>query len=333
VGYRQKILDEIASLRVFDASGSAAYGGPLESGSCLDSNGNLSYPQDPTQEAGVPCRNYPPNDSPYCFNTALNTIPPTPAGLPDETVFTDDHCFQETPPGFIHQGPFVRPSDGMHFERAFLGFTCPPATDNARCPGTTNTGGAFFASGNEFTRVPGFRQESLWIVIMLTDGKADHSNGNLYCPNGVGTGCQDASVKTFASGTRHCLPSGNALYNGLTFLYNACKAVPVGGTGGTDDITGVNFDADDYARTQADFVALGQQALIYTIGFGNFLDHGNPTSAGEQLLNYAADIGDDGKIDTGTGLLNSDYFYAHDATALSQIFKTISDRISTRLTH
>jgi purine-nucleoside phosphorylase len=95
----------------------------------------------------------------------------------------------------------------------------------------------------------------------------------------------------------------------------------------------VNFDADDYARTQADFVALGQQALIYTIGFGNFLDHGNPTSAGEQLLNYAADIGDDGKIDTGTGLLNSDYFYAHDATALSQIFKTISDRISTRLTH
>jgi len=93
------------------------------------------------------------------------------------------------------------------------------------------------------------------------------------------------------------------------------------------------YDADDYARDMADFVAIGQSALIYTIGFGTALGHGNPNSSGEQLLNYAADIGDNALVDTGSGQLNSDYFYAHDATALATIFHTISDRIATRLTH
>ena len=115
---------------------------------------------------------------------------------------------------------------------------------------------------------------------------------------------------------------------------------PAGGTGGilSPPVADSNstYDADDYARDMADFVAVGQQALIYTIGFGDLLHHVdpiNPASSGEQLLNFAADIGDDGIVNTGAGLRNPDYFYAHDATALAEIFQTISNRIATRLTH
>ena len=347
-GYRQKILDEIGSLRVFDASGSVSSGGPLTDGSCLNPQGNVSFP------LKVPCRDYPGNGDYSCFDTNNPTIPPTP--LLDLTkavddparyaVFTDANntCFTETPAGSPYQGPFFDPLNGKHYERTFLGFVCnnSPAPSFADCPGTTNTGGAFQAAGNEFTRTPGFRQESLWIVIMLTDGQADHASdttgGGVFCPQVDGAGCQDASVKTYNSGTRHCLPSTDPVYNGLTFLYDTCMAVPPGGTGGNLVASNTSYDVDDYARDMADFVALGQQALIYTIGFGNLLGHTsdvapNPNSPGEMLLNYAADIGDDGKIDTPNSEFNSDYFYAHDATALANIFQTISDRISTRLTH
>ncbi len=347
LAYRQKILDELGGLRVFNASGSSSSGGPLSTGSCLDPNGNLSYPADPSNEPQSPCRNYVSNSDPFCFEQPVTTTPPHWAGFSqvpqDESVFNDPRCFTETDVTAPHQGPFIRPSDGKHFERAYLDFACPPLADNSHCPGTTNTGGAFLASGSEFVRQPGFRQESLWIVILLTDGKADHSNGNLNCPNGTGADCQDTSVKTFNSGTRHCLPSNSTVYSTDPILFATCMGIPAappGGTGGilTTDQSDPNsaYDADDYARDMADFVALGQQALIYTIGFGNELNHidpVNPASSGEQLLNYAADIGDDGKVDTGAGLRNSDYFYAHTAADLSQIFQTISDRISTRLTH
>jgi len=165
---------------------------------------------------------------------------------------------------------------------------------------------------------------------MLTDGNANHSNLDQFCPNSDGPQCQDSSVKTISSGTRHCLSAGDTLYHNNPFLYTTCTTAPPDGGGGVENTS--MYDADDYARDMADFVALGQSALIYTIGFGSALDHGDPNSSGEQLLNYAADIGDDGKIDTPAGTLNSDYFFAHDATALGKIFQTISTRIATRLT-
>jgi hypothetical protein len=86
----------------------------------------------------------------------------------------------------------------------------------------------------------------------------------------------------------------------------------------------------------ADFVSVGQQALIYTIGFGDALGHCatppcDPTKdRGEQLLNYAADIGDNGKVEGG---INTNYFWTHDATTLKSIFDEISSRIATRLAH
>jgi hypothetical protein len=127
-----------------------------------------------------------------------------------------------------------------------------------------------------------------------------------------------------------------SLYSNNQFLYDTCVNAPTSPSLGTGGVVDENaYDADDYARDMADFVSVGQQALIYTIGFGTALGHVDPisNSRAEQLLNYAADIGDNGKIDTGPGARNPDYFYAHDATALATIFQTISDQIATRLTH
>ncbi len=362
INYRQKIINEISELRVFNASGvspSAAThtppSGPLSDGTCLDATGALTFPQNPS-DPKAPCRNYVNNDGtstlapnyPKCFEQPITTNPPhwqgysLPVGTPGrEDIFSPGAgCFTQTDATAPYQGPFVRPSDGMHFERTFLDFACPLNTDPKYCPGTTNTGGAFLSSGEEFVNPAGFRQQSLWVVILLTDGSADHTNSPYYCPNGDGAACQDPSVKTFNSGTRHCLPFDDALYANNGFLFPTCMDAPAGGTGGIQSggvlDPGYTYDADDYARDMADFVALGQQALIYTIGFGTDMQHINPinpASAGEQLLNYAADIGDDGKIDTGAGQANTDYFYAPNGAALQQVFKTISDRISTRLTH
>jgi hypothetical protein len=323
--YRALIINRIRNLKVYTASGSAPTGNPLTDGSCLNPSGDLAYPAD------APCRYYPPNDSEYCFEQTTGTH--MPLGLeelpPDEAVFDDPFCFTLTAVGAPHTGPYVRPSTGDHYERAYDYFVCPPGVDPRYC-GTTNIGEAFYEAGREFVRQPGFRQESLWVVILLTDGITNHSKGNLYCPNGIGTDCQDSS-----SATRHCLPADDILYEDNAFLYNLCVSEPPAGADGTVDEN--DYDADDYARDMAGFVGVGQQALIYTIGFGDALGHCatspcDPTAnRGEQLLSYAADIGDDGLVNA-VGL-HPNYFWTHDAAALDSIFTAISDRIATRLSH
>jgi hypothetical protein len=326
VQYRQTIINELNGLRVFDGSGSSATGGPLTDGSCLNASGILTYPG-----GNVPCRYYPPNGDGYCFsdqtgheNTPLSLVVTPDNPVANDASFADLSCFTPDP-----SGPYTSLA-GQHYQRAYDLMTCPDPQHHPENCGTTNTGGAFLAAGQEFVLNPGFRQESLWIVIMLTDGIANHTNSPFYCPVGDGLKCQDTSVRTFNSGTRHCLTSGDSLYAGNPYLYPACIA-------GGGVVNTSAYDADDYARDMADFDALGQATLIYTIGFGTALNsqppNGNPNSSGEQLLNYAADIGDDAKIDTPANQLNSDYFYAHTAADLAMIFQTISDRIATRLTH
>lgn len=312
--YRAKIDNEIKGLRVYSGSGTAATGGPLTDGSCLNGSGDLSYP------TNAVCRSYQPNRDGTCFDSATNA----PINL------SDTNCFTPTPNSGPLKGPF---SDGAtpanYYERAYHYLICPPGVLYKYC-GTTNTGGAFNAAGDEFVRTGAFRQESLWVVIILTDGIANHSDGNIYCPISDGSRCQDGSVKTYSAGTRHCLPSTDPLYTGLSFLFTTCTSAPPAGGGGA--VNSGQYDADDYARDMADFVAIGQQALIYSIGFGTDIHSGSAPYSGEQLMNYAADIGDDGKINTTSGL-NPNYFYAPNATQLQNIFTTIYNRIATRLTH
>jgi hypothetical protein len=200
---------------------------------------------------------------------------------------------------------------------------------------TTNIGGGLLRAGNMFSLDP--RDEALWVVVLLTDGMAnatdpepgdDLENFATYpigfCPPGVTFPlCQDENVAT-----RHA--SGNA-----------------------------NYDADDYARDMADFVAclpintpaacgsvIGQGALVFTIGLGNgVLDsqneaHGRPYGA--SLLRYIANVGYDGDPDPATdpckdvadyGDWCGNYYFAPTGPELVNIFEDIASRIFTRLVH
>jgi hypothetical protein len=156
------------------------------------------------------------------------------------------------------------------------------------CPTTAIGQGLKFA-GNEFGNKDTFRQEALWVVILLTDGAANAPT--LACPNNTWTNpyCRDLSPTS-----RHCLQDDN----------ESCLAA--GGVYWPE-----RYDADDYARDMADFVAEDQNALIFTIGLGDLvrtsvprLRINDPTQkctevpydpvedcygAGEQLMRYAAE--------------------------------------------
>jgi hypothetical protein len=327
--YRSKILSAIANLSVYQASDTLS-AGPSADGSCLGGT-----------TAHTPCRYYIPDDQLTSSNCGYDMVLHAATGGYD---FSNRACFTPVPPGSPIVGSFVDPTDPNpatnHYERAFTLFSCDDnnMADRKYC-GTSNIGGGFWAAGQEFvgklgTHPNSFRQESLWVVILLTDGVANHSNGNLYCPhdeNQPEHWCQDYGPG--AVSTRHCLPADDPLYTGFPALFNACQSAPPNGGGGT--VNSALFDADDYARAMADYVALGQQALIFTIGYdtSGLLGHNNPgNDYGEQLLSYAADVGDDGKINT-VGL-NPDYFYydPHDISqSLTSIFQAITDQIATRL--
>lgn len=224
--------------------------------------------------------------------------------------------------------------------------------------GCTNTsiGGGLQAAGNEFGRHP-VRQESVWVVIMLTDGAANASvydpvtdDINLFCPDStwVQPFCRDAD-----SDTRHSrLDLG-------TPKQNPNNVVDV-----------ANYDADDYARDMADFVACaarlsdaapfctdtlnyaadegGQGAVIYTIGLGRLVvdfSFGDPL-AGDKTLRYIAAVGDDGDAQTDLCLgvpfptltAGNDsydcgnYYFSEFGTGLNAVFESIASRLFTRLT-
>ncbi|MEM6285114.1 MAG: hypothetical protein AAF787_23180, partial [Chloroflexota bacterium] len=120
------------------------------------------------------------------------------------------------------------------------------------------------------------------------------------------------------------------------------------------------YDADDYARDWADFVALRrpnepnlQLPTIYTIGFN--LDYPDAPEAGEtmceanvqeclgeELLRYIADVGDNNEINRGDypnssedrfiRLSYGNYWNAPDQDELEEVFDEIASRLFVRLT-
>ncbi|MDY6876859.1 MAG: hypothetical protein SWK90_11755 [Chloroflexota bacterium] len=112
------------------------------------------------------------------------------------------------------------------------------------------------------------------------------------------------------------------------------------------------YDADDYARDMAD-TAAAQKIVLFTIGFGSEVidyDRGGREDAGERLLRYIADVGDDG--DRSTAPCGSDfywdyqhiwplpdlgedcgnYYYADEPDELEDIFEAIASRVFSRIT-
>jgi Flp pilus assembly protein TadG len=214
----------------------------------------------------------------------------------------------------------------------YLGLQCPfafhPAvpgdTNNPSPCTTTNIGGALLDAGNEFSAPhPGevVRQNSLWVVVLLTDGVANAGYGGdpqqYYCPDGT----------WFGQGT-------------VPFLCNDA----IGATRHTYTDPPINYDAEDFAYDKADFVGtplnpaiIGQNAYIYTIGLGPqvtlrsrvdcsskdingncLIDDG--TKLGEKFLKYAAQV--------GRGI----YYPAPTTAELDVIFQSIANNIATILT-
>ena len=159
-------------------------------------------------------------------------------------------------------------------------------------------------AGQEFSTGE-IRLNSLWVVVLLTDGVANAGYGGgpppvYYCPNGTWYGqatvpfvCNDA-----ISTTRHSPASSS------------------------------DYDAEDFAYDMADFVGKptnegGQGAYLYTIGLGDQVTKLSPvdgTPLGQIFLEYAAE--------TGRGV----FYDAPTAGQLATIFQSIADNIATVLT-
>jgi hypothetical protein len=244
--------------------------------------------------------------------------------------------------------------------------------------GSSNIGAGLILAHDEFGKATPYRNDSLWVTIVLVDGAANRTSPDkniswsspIYgtCPpteQGTPLKCRDADANT-----RH-------------------YAFPVAST---------MYDADDYARDYADMlgadpdkypklkeagaagvlvytIALGKNSVCsngaYTPPTGGFPAtctgfnpvYGDPDAA-EQLLRYAADVGDDGDLSTGPclgpknadptkylvspwgtlvtpldftarsnrlGLQCGNYYFAPAADQLEQIFLEIAGRIFTRI--
>lgn len=227
----------------------------------------------------------------------------------------------------------------------YLDFRCPelsgygasyPANDNAHPCGSTNIGAGLRFAGNEFggatTANPPpdppitIRTDSLWAVILLSDGAANSSYGiENYCVSSQNPICRDKWADT-----RHCHPSST---NYLTCLAR----------GGVSDPT--HYDVMDFAMDMVDFVFDDQQAILFSIGLGPEVlrkagleyacnpEHPdyNPTDCargdnGEHFLTYVADPDGD---ETPAG---GAYYYAPTGDQLREIFLDIAKKLATRLT-
>ena len=179
----------------------------------------------------------------------------------------------------------------------------PGQPDPSACTNTSTGGGLKLAAGQ--FGLPPIRQESVWVVILLTDGAANASEtnavtgqSNKYCPastwwdqvtdpNHYDPFCRDSDPTT-----RHSLINPTIYGVTHTAPYNPLN---------TYDPTGIHYDADDYARDNADFVSCaakqavaaqwcqdslnytigqgGQGALMFSIGLGSLLSTIRPAAA------------------------------------------------------
>jgi len=250
----------------------------------------------------------------------------------DLRVFQPDEC-----PG---AGDPVSPGTCINHDISgnYIGINCPmwdlgldPTNGPASCT-TTNIGGALRRAGNALGAEDTMRADALWVVIVLTDGAANASDSGDSHPFGF---CpEDDWDSPFCrddfSYTRHI-----------------------------SDTQPLEYDADDYARDNAEFVGCyspdpaeacrvsGQSAVIFTIGLGSEVMRVYATGDvphGVSLLRYAAAVGDDGDpaSDPCEDLYDNqsewqewcgNYYFDASGDELDRVFEDIASRIFTRLSH
>lgn len=209
------------------------------------------------------------------------------------------------------------------------------------------------------------RDESLAVVLFLSDGVANAANINSnpllvtdwYCPG-------DTYLKVSGL-TLESEDVNDDLVKIMSYEQNTGPTGPPFCNDGSGDERHTvadpnNYDADDYARDWADFLACfpgelgiaacgveGLGATIFTIGLGDQVTNhlyaiparGMDPDVGEHLLRYIANVGFDGNPHndpcTNVPIAGQcgNYYFAPDGDKLDEIFKAIGKRIFTRLTH
>lgn len=249
--------------------------------------------------------------------------------LSNVSVFQPPRCVRSATPGVwvsppkgtcleydVNTGNFVGANAPRFLGGPDLNETNGTDYDFTSIP-SSNVGGTFLQANAAFVEAATTREDAFWVIIALmsgpanaTDGDAAHPDG--YCPSNTwnvpgSPRCRDSDLPTI---TRH--PSSSP-----------------------------NYDADDYARDMADFVANpidGNGITIFTIGLSPAVQQatsGLPAS-GENLLRYIAE--DAGNITDGLGNVTREanhgqYYYAADpAIDLGPIFLAIAENIFTRIT-
>jgi hypothetical protein len=245
-------------------------------------------------------------------------------------------------------------------EEADVASSCPNwyATGDPRGCMSTNTGDGLWMTGGMYCRDAvafggngdgdcdrdEMREEAVWIAIVLSDGVANA--GTVTLPNPPATAddwiCPDVTWgPPTGSGPPYCADGD-----------------PDPGT--RHPVTDVdNYDADDYARDQADYLGCpnppvgpctstvpggGQDAVIFSIGLGEAVTNytkGGAVDQGEQLLRYIAAVGDDGDPSSdpcapfASGDDCGNYYFVLDPSGgeLLDVFEAIASRIFTRITH
>ncbi len=233
-------------------------------------------------------------------------------------------------------GPCRRYDPGSH---TYLGLDCPllrnPDYEDPSTCTTTAIGGGLYWAG-QLLSTSG-RDDALWVVILLTDGAA---NSTLPSSNDV----LDTPAHIRASlPVGYCPPS--TFHSPFCRDHNPDSRHPS---------TSSLYDADDYARDMADYVACsatnpapgcavgGQSAAIFAIGLGQQVlnTYGASKPHGGALLRYVAAVGDDGdpSTDPCDGITDytqwcGNYYFSPTGSGLNTVFEDIASRLFTRLTH
>jgi hypothetical protein len=202
-------------------------------------------------------------------------------------------------------------------------FTDDEPGDPTSC-GSSNIGGALIRAGMEFAR-PGLRRdEALWVVILLAGGPANATDPDedLAFPDGF-CPLSTQNIPPIPGNPAASIPNcrGADVSEATRHYVNDADT--------SDDL---EYDADDYARDQADFLAnpeTGQDITLFTIGLGKFIQQaslGDPL-AGEKLLTYIAQEAAPGVDNVSHGF----YRYSPDTAGLEGIFAAIAENIFTRI--
>lgn len=177
----------------------------------------------------------------------------------------------------------------------------------------SDIGTAMIHAGNEFAIEP-IRMDSVWVVVAMIGGPANASydpsgtDPDGYCPTSTWAAppfCRDLDPVAASLETAHLTATRHAKNN-------------------------ASYDADDWARDGADYVAdpdTGQGASIFSICIGSYCQ-GYPSSdpaSAEHLAYYMAEVA--GGVNANHGL----YYLSPSVADLEDIFLDIASNIITRI--